>query len=107
MSTKLNFRSVVFKRAYRIAKESKCTFSQALTQAWQRYREFKKRTTEELVKQIKGFDSSYQYSDDGRVYRYFSKLQDEISSQLAQLPGSFISAISGHLSNSKQIQSFI
>ena len=34
MNTKLNFRSVVFKRAYLIVKKTGCTFSQALTLAW-------------------------------------------------------------------------
>jgi hypothetical protein len=107
MNSKLNFRSVVFKRAYRIVKESKCEFGQALKQAWNRYRDYKAHKVEELTTRIKGFDFSYQYSDDSRVYRYWSKLQDEISSQLHQLPNSFISAITGQLSNSKQIQPFI
>lgn len=107
MNSKLNFRSVVFKRAYRIVKESKCEFGQALKQAWNRYREFKNRTVAELTSQIKSFDFCYQYSDDNRVYRYWGNIQNEISSQLKQLPGSFISAITGQLSNSKQIQSFI
>jgi hypothetical protein len=88
-----NFRSVVFLRAYRIAKETKC--------------EFKNRTVAELTSQIKGFDFYYQYSDDNRVYRYWGNIQNEISSQLKQLPNSFISAITGQLSNSNQIQSFI
>lgn len=107
MKAKLNFRSVVFKRAYRIVKESKCEFSQALKQAWIRYRNFKAQKVEELTSQIKGFDFFYCYSDDSRITRYWSKLQDEISSQLSILPGSFILAITGQLSNSNQIKSFI
>ena len=107
MKAKLNFRSIVFQRAYRIVKQTGCSFSSALTQAWNRYREFKTRTVEELTSQIKGFDSSYQYSDDGRVYRYWSAIQKEIKNQLATLPVSFISAITGQLSNSNKIQSFI
>lgn len=107
MNSKLKFRSVVFKRAYLILKQTKCSFSSALTQAWTRYRNFKAQKVEELTKEIKGFDFYYQYSDDSRTYRYWSKIQDELRSQLSTLPGSFVSAITGQLSNSKQIQSFI
>ncbi len=107
MATKLNFRSVVFKRAYRIAKETGCNFSQALTQAWERYRAYKAQIVDELTSRIKGFDFYYCYSDDSRVYRKWSQIRKEISSQLKQFPGSFISAISGQLSNAKQIESFI
>ncbi|MDD2304500.1 MAG: hypothetical protein PHP53_07375 [Prolixibacteraceae bacterium] len=106
MNSKLNFRSVVFKRAYRIAKETRCEFAQALTQAWKRYRDFKTRTIEELTNRINGFDFYYQMSDDSRTYRYWSKLQDEISNQMKALPGSFISAIAQHF-NSDKIKSFI
>lgn len=107
MNSKLNFRSVVFKRAYKIVKESKCEFGQALKQAWNRYREFKTRTVEELTNKIKGFDFFYCYSDDSRVTRYWGDIRTEISNQLQQLPNCFISAITGQLSNSNQIQSFI
>lgn len=107
MNSKLNFRSVVFLRAYRIAKETKCEFGQALKQAWNRYREFKAQKVQELTSRINGFDFYYQYSDDGRVYRYWSAIQKEIREQIQTLPGSFISAITGQLSNSKQIKSFI
>lgn len=106
MKAKLNFRSVVMKRAW-IIKKTGCSFSEALTQAWTRYRDFKAKTVEELTSQIKGFDFAYPYSDDSRVYRYWSKLQDELRNQLSTLPDSFIEAITGQLSNSKQIQSFI
>ncbi|OFX56660.1 MAG: hypothetical protein A2066_14960 [Bacteroidetes bacterium GWB2_41_8] len=107
MKAKLNFRSVVFFRAHRIVKQTGCSFSEALKQAWNRYREFKTRTVEELASQIKGFDSYYQMSDDGSVYRYWSSLQKEIRNQLSTLPGSFISAITFKLPNSNKIQSFI
>jgi len=107
MKAKLNFRSVVFKRAYILVKQTGCSFSEALTQAWTRYRDFKAKTIDDLTARIKGFDFAYPYSDDGRVYRYWSKLQDEIRNQLSNLPGNFISAITGQLSNSNQIQSFI
>lgn len=107
MKAKLNFRSVVFKRAYILVKQTGCSFSSALTQAWTRYRTFKANTVEELTNQIKCFDFAYPYSDDGRVYRYWSKIQDELRAKLQNLPGSFVSAITGQLSNSKQIQSFI
>lgn len=107
MKAKLKFRSVVFKRAYLIVKQTGCYFSQALTQAWKRYRDFKARTIKELTKQIDGFDYYYQMCDDGKVYRYWSAIQKEIRTQIQTLPGSFISAISEHLSNSQQILSFI
>jgi hypothetical protein len=107
MKAKLNFRSVVFKRAYILVKRTGCSFSSALTQAWARYRSFKSKTVEELTNQINSFDFCYQHADDGRVYRYWSKIQDELRNQLSTLPGSFVSAITGQLSNSKQIQSFI
>ncbi|MFY9154104.1 MAG: hypothetical protein WAO52_18940 [Prolixibacteraceae bacterium] len=103
---KINFRSVVFKRAYLIVKKTRCSFSSALTQAWTRYRDFKAQKVEELTTQIKGFDFYYQYSDDSRTYRYWSKLQDEIRNQLSTLPGSFISAIAQHF-QPQQIKSFI
>lgn len=106
MKAKLNFRSVVFKRAYVLVKQTRCSFSSALTQAWTRYRDFKARTVEELTNQIKGFDFAYQYSDDGKVYRYWSAIQKEIREQVQTLPGSFISAIAQHFS-SNQIKSFI
>jgi len=106
MNSKLNFRSVVFKRAYIIAKQTGCSFSSALTQAWTRYRNYKAQTVAELTNQIKGFDFYYQYSDDIRTYRYWSKLQDEIRNQLSTLPGSFISAIAQHF-QPQQIKSFI
>jgi hypothetical protein len=96
MKAKLNFRSVVFQRAYRIVKETGCNFSSALTQAWKRYRAFKAQKVDELTKQINGFDFYYQYSDDRRAYSYWSKLQTEIRNQLSSLPGSFISAIASH-----------
>lgn len=107
MNSKLNFRSVVFKRAYRIVKESKCNFAQALKQAWNRYRNFKAQKVEELAGKIKGFDFFYCYSDDSHVTRYWGNIRTEISNQLQQLPNSFILAITGQLSNSNQIQSFI
>ncbi len=106
MKAKLNFRSVVFQRAYILLKQTGCSFSSALTQAWKRYRDFKTRTIEELTNRINGFDFYYQMSDDSRTYRYWSKLQDEISNQMKALPGSFISAIAQHFQPS-QIKSFI
>ena len=103
---KLNFRSVVFKRAYLIVKQTGCNFAQALAEAWKRYRAFKTKTIEELTEQIKGFDFYYHMSDDSREHRYWSKLQIEIRSQIRSLPSSFLSAISNHF-NSKQIRLFI
>ena len=106
MKARLNFRSVVFKRAYIIVKQTGCSFSSALTEAWKRYREFKTKTVEELTKQINGFDFYYQMCDDGRVYRYWSALKDELRKQIQILPGSFITTLRGKLSNSNNIYSF-
>lgn len=106
MKAKLNFRSVVFKRAYLLVMKTRCSFSQALVEAWKRYRAFKAQKVEELTKQINGFDFYFQYSDDSRTYRYWSKIQDEISNQMKSLPGSFVSAIALHF-QPKQISLFI
>lgn len=106
MKAKFNFRSVVFQRAYILVKQTGCSFSSALTQAWAKYRTWKAQKVEELTTKIKGFDFCYQMSDDSRVYRYWSKLQDEIGTQLQNLPGSFISAIAQHF-QPNQIKSFI
>ena len=107
MKAKLNFRSVVFQRAYILVKQTGCSFSLALTQAWERYRAYKAQKVEELTKQINGFDTSYQYSDDGRVYRYWSAIKTEIRKQIETLPGCFTAAIVSHLNNSIEIKSFI
>lgn len=106
MKAKMNFRSVVFKRAYILVKQTGCSFSEALTQAWEKYRAFKTKTVDELTASINGFDFCFQYSDDSRVYRYWSKLQKEIREQIQSLPGSFISAIANHF-QANQIKSFI
>lgn len=107
MKTKLNFRSVVFQRAYILVKQTGCSFSQALVEAWKRYRAFRDQKVEELTKQINGFDFYYQYSDDSRVYRYWSAIKNEIRKQIKSLPTNFINAISEHLNNSTEIKSFI
>jgi len=41
MKTTLNFRSVVFQRAYKIVKETGCSMSAALVEAWKRYRAYR------------------------------------------------------------------
>ena len=107
MKTKLNFRSVVFQRAYIIVRQTKCSFSQALIEAWKRYRDFKTKTVEELTSQINTFDFYYQMSSDGRTYRYWSSIQDELRKQLGTLPHSFISLLKGKLSKPNNIYSFI
>ena len=111
MNTKLNFRSVVFKRAYLIVKKTGCTFSQALTLAWARYRDFKAHTINELTSQINGFDFYYYMSDSFAVNRRWSIMQeimqDQITKELKSLPMAFISAITGQLSNVNYIRTFI
>lgn len=107
MISKLNFRSVVFQRAYKITRQTGCSFSKALIKAWQRYREFKNRTINELASQINGFDFYYYMSDDSRINRRWSAIEDQIRKQISILPGSFITAITGQLSNVNDIKSFI
>jgi hypothetical protein len=107
MKTKLNFRSVVFQRAYILVKQTGCSFSEALKQAWERYRNFKAQKVEEITKQINAFDFCFQYSDDRRVYSKWTAIKKEIREQIQTLPGSFISAIVSHLNNSTEIKSFI
>ena len=107
MTTTINFRSVVFKRAYLIVKKTGCTLSAALVEAWKRYREYKERIVKEIADNINGFDFYYHYSDDGRVYRYWSNIKEEITNQLSTLPNFFIAAIANLLDNQKNIKSFI
>ena len=107
MKSTFNFRSVVFKRAYRIVKETGCSLSAALVEAWKRYREYKDRVVREIAERINGFDFYYQRSDDGRVYRYWSNIQTEIRMELAALPMFFVAAITGQLKYQDNIKSFI
>lgn len=39
MKATSNFRTVVFKRAFLLVKRSRCTFAEALTEAWAEYNE--------------------------------------------------------------------
>ena len=107
MKTTLNFRSVVFQRAYRIVKETGCSMSAALVEAWKRYREYRDRTVKELADRINYFDYDYMYSDDGGVYRMWSNIQSDIREKLSALPGFFINAIAGKLKYRENIKSFI
>jgi hypothetical protein len=106
MKTKLNFRSVVFKRAYKIAKQSGCNFSQALRLAWSRFRDYKNKMVDELVSKINGFDFYYSRSDDNRVYRYWSNIESQICEQLS-FNSCFIGTISKRLTDNKSISRFI
>ena len=107
MKTSFNFRSVVFQRAYRIVKETGCSLSAALVEAWKRYREYKNRVVKEIAERINDFDFYYQRSDDDRVYRYWSRISDEIRKQLSALPRFFVAAIAGQLKYQDNIKSFI
>jgi thioredoxin-related protein len=107
MKTKLNFRSVVFQRAHIIVKQTGCSFSQALAEAWKRYRNYKFQIVDEVSKLINRFDFYYVYADDSRVYRYWSAMKNEISKQIETLPKSFINAISELLNDSTELKSFI
>ena len=107
MKTIFNFRSVVFQRAYRIVKETGCSLSAALSEAWKRYREYKNRIVKEIADRINGFDFYYYMSDDNRVYVRWSNIQKEIRNQLSALPRFFVTAITGQLANQSDIKSFI
>ena len=107
MKISLNFRSVVFQRAYRIVKETGCSMSAALVEAWKRYREYKNRVVKEIADRINGFDFYYNYSDDNRVYVRWSNIQSDIRKQLSALPRFFVSEITGQLKYQDNIKSFI
>ena len=106
MKTTFNFRSVVFKRAYRIIKETGCTMSAALTEAGNRYRNYRDEVVKELVSRIKDFDEYYYMSDDNRVYMKWSNIKDDIRKEIKSLPGFFVSAIASQLTDKKYLKSF-
>ena len=107
MRSRLNFRSIVFQRAYRIVKETGCGFANALKAAWNRYREYKNRISAELAERINHFDFYFHYSDDRRVYQKWSKEDESIRGTIAILPASFIPAIASQLYKAQLIQEFI
>ena len=107
MKTTFNFRSVVFQRAYRLVKETGCTLSAALSEAWKRYREYKNRIVKELADRINGFDFYYHMTDDNRVYTRWSNIAKEIRNELSALPRFFVTAIAGQLRYQENIKSFI
>ena len=106
MAAKLNFRSVVFKRAHLIAKTG-VSFSEALKEAWRRYRAYKETVTEKLAKRINSFDFFYMYSDSGHVYKRWRQEEREITNELETLPYSFIANVSGQLRKQSNISQFI
>ena len=107
MKSTFNFRSVVFKRAYRIVKETGCTFASALTEAWKRYRAYRDKVASELAERINRFDRYYHRSDDDRVYTRWSNIENEIRKELGALPRFFVAAITGRLKYQEDIKSFI
>ncbi len=107
MKATLKFRSVVFKRAYLIVKETGCNFSEALKQAWIRYREYKNRIAKELADRMNSFDYYFHYADDSRVYRYWTIIKAEIREQVLSMPISLISAIQSQLKANSNISVFI
>ena len=107
MKTDFKFRSVVFKRAYMIVKETSCSFSEALKEAWNRFRAYRDKVVGELAKRINGFDFYYQRSDDHRVYIRWSNIEDEIRTKIFGLPKTFVDAITGMLNHSKDIKTFL
>ena len=107
MKPTFNFRSVVFKRAYLIVKETGCSMSAALTQAWSRYREYKNRIVNDMVYRINNFDFWYRMEDSIGYYTKWSGIENAIRNQLLALPAFFINSIISGLSNKEYIKSFI
>ena len=107
MTTTFNFRAVVFKRAYLIVKQTGCTFSAALVEAWKRYREYKNRIVKELADRINGFDFWYHMEDSIGYYTRWTNIKNQIREQIQTLPGFFVTAIIGQLSNQEYIKIFI
>lgn len=106
MNTTLNFRSVVFKRAYQLVKQTGCTFSEALKEAWNRYRQYRDKLVGELTSRINGFDYYYHYSDDRRVYRQWSEAERQIREMLT-VNRFVVRGISTKISDRKLIHNFI
>lgn len=106
MNTGLNFRSVVFKRAYQLVKQTGCTFSQALKEAWNRYRQYRDKLVSDLATQINRFDFNYHYSDDRRVYRQWSEAERQIREMLT-VNRFVVRGISTKISDRKLIHNFI
>jgi len=107
MKTSFNFRSVVFQRAYRIVKETGCTLSAALVEAWKRYRAYRDGIVADLVDRINGFDFYYHMSDDNRVYMNWMNTENRIRKELMALPSFFVAAITGKLNNPDNIKRFV
>jgi len=107
MKSKLNFRSVVFQRAYRIAKQTGCDFANALKAAWNLCREYKNRMIAEVAERVNQFDFYFHFSDDRRVYRKWNNESESLCNILATLPASYIPAIVAMLNNCSYIQKFI
>ena len=107
MKTTFNFRSVVFQRAYRIVKETGCTLSAALVEAWKRYRAYRDSIVADLVERINGFDFYYHRSDDNRVYMNWWNTENRIRKELAALPNFFVAAITGKLNRAENIKTFV
>ena len=107
MATTFNFRSVVFKRAYRIVKETGCTFSTALVEAWARYRAYKSKVVKDMAACINSFDYDYHFNDDYGYYGRWTNISNGIRRELLALPPFFIAEIAARLENQKNIKVFI
>jgi len=107
MAPNFNFRTVVFKRAYLIVKQTGCTFSAALVEAWKRYREYRDRLVKEIADRINGFDFWYHMEDSIGYYTRWSNIQNQIREQIRTLPGFFVAAITGQLKSKENIKLFI
>jgi len=107
MKTTLNFRSVVFQRAYRIVKETGCSMSAALVEAWKRYRAYRDGIVADLAKRINNFDFYYHRSDDNRVYMNWLNTENRIRKELMALPNYFVTAITGKLNRAENIKTFV
>lgn len=106
MKATLNFRSVVFKRAYQLVRQTGCSFSEALKEAWTRYRQYRDKLAREIASRINGFDFNYHYSDDHRVYKQWSEAERQIREMLT-VNRCMISAIASQLKSQSLISRFV
>lgn len=107
MKTRVNFRSVVFQRAYRLVKQTGCAFADALRIAWNRYREYKTRIVADLISRINLFNYSYQYIDDGSQWKRWDNEKNAIRENLLTVPASFIPEIASQLRKADYLKTFV
>ena len=83
MKAKVNFRSVVFKRAYLLVKRSSCTFSAALKEAWAGYRRLRATmmNRERLIQELSGILKAFEDINSGITNRRVNLRWQPVGSQ--------------------------